>query len=131
MTRDIPEHHVPVLHQLAAIPETDLLPEKLINKYWANAIVANRCGWSLSNETLVRICVECGYGKLTEAESHPDVAAQWFKGTLKKGTPVKVNWREEILTGKIMGVNGKRECVVLMDSGEERTLKPEQVAVAA
>ncbi len=127
MVREIPENDVAVLRTMCGLPATEPLPEKLQNRYWANKIVCDRVQQSIRSE-FVRIAVECGYGKLTEREANPDIATLWYRGEIKSGHAVVVNWHEKKLPGKLLSVDATRNAMVLIE-GQERLVKTESVAL--
>ncbi len=131
MNYDLPDNHIDLLHRLAAVPATEPLPEKLTKRYWALKTCLDRVGTAVSINDMARLCVECGFGVATEREASPDVAIMFRKQQVKTGAKVLVNWREEKLPGKIVGVNSRNEILVLLDNGNQETVKSDQVSLAA
>lgn len=128
MEREIPEFDLAVLHQLCGLHASEPLPDKVQNRYWSAKFVCDRApGYPVRNE-FVRICVECGYGKQTEHESNPSVAALWRRKQIKAGQPVVVNWREKKVSGQMIGLDAVNQATVVIE-GEERKVNVECVTL--
>jgi hypothetical protein len=130
MNCEISESDLATLHALCGIPASEPLPEKLLGKYRAAKIVCDRApAYPVRNE-FVRICVECGFGKLTESEARPSVASLWRRMQIKSGQAVLVNWREKQVAGRMIALDAVNQATVILDGdGLERKVAVECITL--
>lgn len=130
MDRDLPQNDEAILRQMCSLINGEPLPEKLVNKYWANKLVADRGGFPIRSE-FIRICVECGFGKPTEREANPTVVDLWRLKKVKSGDAVIVEWRGKKSPATLLSVTVTNKIRVLLDNdSEERQVEVGQVTLA-
>ncbi len=112
--RDIREDHSVWLHQALGMQVHELLPEKIVDKYWELKRIADRSSMSLTQREVILMIWLLGGGRPTIEEDMPPTVLQMYrKGQVKKGDTVEVNWRDNWIKGELIEVTGNNELIVL------------------
>ncbi len=130
--REINEDHANWLHRALGIPDYDLLPEKMVEKYWELKRIADRTGTYLTQREIVLIAWMLGYGKPTAKEELPPTVVDLYrKGQIKLEDPVQVKYRDKWMEGTLKSVTSNDELVIQpVGEPDERRFKTDDVRVA-
>lgn len=116
---------------MCGLAADESLPEKLVGKYWALRYCLDRVQSPLLDGDLARLCVECGFGKPTAAQTAgPGFVDLWFLKRVRANDPVVVDWRGKKVSATLVGVTIGKQVRVLIEN-EERLVQPEQVTLPA
>jgi hypothetical protein len=129
--REMSGDHNVWLHQALGMQMHEVLPAKLVDKYWELKRIYDRTNVNVQQRDIAFMCWQMGFGKATEKEKQPPTVVELYrKKQLKVGETIGVKWRDKWVDATLVGVTGNDEIIAQpVGEADERRFKAEDVQV--
>lgn len=131
--REIPESLNVWLHQSLGMADHEILPKKLVDKFWELKRIFDRTGTIMSQRDIAFLTWQLGFGKPTEEEKRPPtIVDMWRSKQIKRGEKIEVNWRDKWMDAVFQGCNANDQIIAQpVGEADEQRFTAEQARVSA